>query len=124
MIESRRHILMMFAGVTGFLAAEPILSGQQSTYRRPTQPKPSAEPPSPQHIPDLSGTNSSKSAIDPQTQNELRVKIEKLYELVNELKEQIEKTDATTTLSVSVVKQAHEIEKLAKQIKDRAKGGG
>jgi hypothetical protein len=47
--------------------------------------------------------------------------VQKLYELVSELKEQIEKTDATSTLSLSVVKKAQQIEKLAKQIKDRAK---
>jgi hypothetical protein len=34
--------------------------------------------------------------------------------------EQIEKTDANSTLSVSVIKKAQQIEKLAKQIKDRA----
>jgi len=30
-------------------------------------------------------------------------------------------TDTSSTMSVSIVKQAHQIEKLAKEIKDRAK---
>jgi hypothetical protein len=34
----------------------------------------------------------------------------------------VEKTDATTVLSLGMVKKAEEIEKLAKQIKDHAKG--
>ncbi len=42
--------------------------------------------------------------------------------MVSELKDQIEKTDSSSTLSVSVVKKAQQIEKLAKQIKDLAKG--
>jgi hypothetical protein len=34
----------------------------------------------------------------------------------------VEKTDSTTVLSLAMLKKAEEIEKLAKQIKDRAKG--
>jgi len=126
MIESRRRLLTMFAGATGVLAAEPILTGLQSTYRRPTQPKPSPDKPDPHYPTVLENPNatpsSSKSVIDQQTQKELRIEIARLSELVNELQEQLEKTDATATLSVSVVKKAQEIEKLAKKIKDRAKG--
>lgn len=126
MIESRRRLLTMVAGAAGVLAAEPMLAGLQSTYRRPLQPKPSPDTPN-QHYPvQLNGpnsaSNSSKPAIDQQTQKEIRIEIARLYELVAELKEQVEKTDGATTLSVSVVKKAQEIEKLAKQIKDRAKG--
>jgi len=53
---------------------------------------------------------------------EIRTDIRKLYEMVSELKEQIDKTDASSTLSLAVVKKAQEIEKLAKQIKNLAKG--
>jgi hypothetical protein len=120
MIESRRRLLTMFAGATGVLAAEPILAGLQTTYRRPLQPKPSPNTSDP-HYPVVT-PNSSKSAVDQETQKEIRIEIARLYELVAELKEQVEKTDATATLSVAVVKRAQEIEKLAKQIKDRAKG--
>jgi hypothetical protein len=119
MIESRRRLLTMFAGATGVLAAAPILAELQSTYRRPTQPKPSPDKPDPHYPVRLDGP--SKSAVDQQTQKEIRTDIARLYELVAELKEQVEKTDATATLSVSVVKKAQEIEKLAKRIKDRAK---
>jgi hypothetical protein len=126
MIESRRRLLTMVAGAAGVLAAEPMLAGLQSTYRRPLQPKPSSDTPDRHNPVELNGpnsaANSSKSAIDQQTQKEIRAEIARLYELVAELKEQVEKTDGTTTLSVSVVKKAQEIEKLAKQIKDRAKG--
>jgi hypothetical protein len=42
--------------------------------------------------------------------------------MVGALKEQVDKSDATSTLSLPVVKKAQQIEKLANQIKDRAKG--
>lgn len=61
-------------------------------------------------------------AIKRANQKEIRTDVAKLYEMVAELKDQIDKTDAASTLSVSVVKKAQQIEKLAKQIKDLAKG--
>jgi c-di-AMP phosphodiesterase-like protein len=57
-----------------------------------------------------------------QNQAEIKADVEKLYELIGELKEEVERSDANSTLSVGVVKKAHQIEKLAKQVKDRAKG--
>ena len=48
--------------------------------------------------------------------------IEKLFDLATQLKTEVEKTDAVTTLSLVMVHRAEEIEKLARQIKDNAKG--
>ena len=67
-------------------------------------------------------TGPDKKAIDRQNQKEIKADVTKLYEMVSELKEQIDRTDSTSTLSMSVVKKAQQIEKLAKQIKDLAKG--
>jgi len=61
-------------------------------------------------------------AIARANQIEIRTDITKLYDLVSELKEQIEKTDPTATLSIAVVKKAQQIEKLAKHVKELAKG--
>ena len=61
-------------------------------------------------------------AIARANQVTIRTDITKLYEMVSELKEQVDKTDATATLSISIVKKAQQIEKLAKQIKNLAKG--
>jgi hypothetical protein len=60
-------------------------------------------------------------AVDKQNHAELQSDVEKLYALAFELREQIKMTDSTSTMSVTIVKQAQQIEKLAKQIKDRAK---
>jgi spore coat polysaccharide biosynthesis protein SpsF (cytidylyltransferase family) len=63
-----------------------------------------------------------KREIARENQAKIKVDVEKLYELVGELREQVQKSDVTSTLSVSVVNKAKQIEKLAKQVKDRAKG--
>jgi hypothetical protein len=57
-----------------------------------------------------------------QNEREFREGVEQLSMLVNELKEEVEKTTATDVLSVRMYKKAQEIEKLAKQIKNKAKG--
>ena len=61
-------------------------------------------------------------AIQEENQRKLRADVSKLYEMAADLKAAVEKTDSTSTLSVSLIKQAQEIEKLAKQIRSRARG--
>ena len=53
---------------------------------------------------------------------DIKKDIEKLFALASQLKQQVEKTDATAVLSLAMVKKAEEIERLARQIKERAKG--
>ena len=48
--------------------------------------------------------------------------MEKLYELATELKTEVEKTDSSKVLSLNLVRKAEEIEKLARDIKNRSKG--
>jgi hypothetical protein len=65
-------------------------------------------------------------APDPKTlkANESGMKhdIERLAELAEELKKQVEDTDSTKVLSVEMIKKTQEIEKLAHQIATLAKG--
>ncbi len=56
--------------------------------------------------------------VDPRRQEEIKTDIQKLYSLASELKDQSEKTDMNSTLPVTVIKRAQEIEKLAKKIKN------
>jgi hypothetical protein len=53
---------------------------------------------------------------------DMKKKVEQLYELAKQLKEQVESTDSTKVLSLNVMKKAEEIEKLAHDIKNRSKG--
>lgn len=63
-----------------------------------------------------------KAAIVRQNEQEFRDSVDRLSVLVNELKEEVDKTETTEVLSVRTYKKAQEIEKLAKQIKNKAKG--
>jgi hypothetical protein len=64
----------------------------------------------------------TKKALLEQRQKDRKKDIEKLFDLATQLKTEVEKTDATTTLSLALIKRAEEIEKLARQIKDNARG--
>ncbi|MDP9337301.1 MAG: hypothetical protein M3P45_00375 [Acidobacteriota bacterium] len=64
---------------------------------------------------------SAKAALRENEKN-LKKKVEKLFQLASELKEEADKTDSINVLSIAMLKKADEIEKLAKDIKTRAKG--
>ena len=55
-------------------------------------------------------------------EKDIKKKVEKLYELATELKTEVEKTDSSKVLSLNLVRKAEEIEKLARDIKNRSKG--
>jgi hypothetical protein len=57
-----------------------------------------------------------------QNQDQIHDDVEKLYALASELKEQVEKTDSANVLSLSMVGKAEQVEKLARQIKNLARG--
>ena len=117
----RRLLLMSFAFVPAILvrpqdpAQNPPLDPARNR-RRPDSPDDASN-----------GTNanfpppSSKSMLEERQKN-IKRDVQKLYDLAEQLKNEVEKTDSTTVLSLAMPKKAEEIEKLAKQIKDRAKG--
>ena len=65
--------------------------------------------------------NPTKTMLEERQKN-IKKDVEKLYNLASQLKTEVEKTDSTSVLSLAMLKKAEEIEKLAKQIKDHAKG--
>lgn len=67
-------------------------------------------------------TTTDGRAIARANQKKLREDVSRLYGMVSELKEQVDRTNSDSMLSESLVKKAKEIEKLAKQIKDLSKG--
>ena len=119
MPESRRRLLTALVGAAGIFAVEPLLAGLQGT---PPKAKiyPNGRDPNRNTLDDPCQLD--PKAIARANQVTIRTDITKLYEMVSELKEQVDKTDATATLSISIVKKAQQIEKLAKQIKDLSKG--
>jgi len=55
-------------------------------------------------------------------QKDIKKNVERLYQLASELKTEVEKTDSAQFLSLALLKKTEEIEKLAKDIRSRAKG--
>jgi len=57
-----------------------------------------------------------------ENEKDIKKDIEKLFQLASELKAEVEKTDSSQVLSLGLLRKAEEIEKLAREIKNRAKG--
>jgi hypothetical protein len=47
--------------------------------------------------------------------------VQRLYAMATELKDELDRTNTSVFLNITVMKRAQDIEKLAKQIRDRAK---
>lgn len=121
MLVSRRHLFTILASIGGVLAAWPVLASLQP--QAPSAPK--ARPYPNGRDPNIPPENDEHRVLDPkvielQNQKELRADVAKLYELIADLKEQLEKTDPSATLSVAVIKKTQQVERLAKQIKSLA----
>jgi hypothetical protein len=123
MKTGRRFFL---SGIPAMMAGtRALLSGDLGQR----QNNPSQVPPVPA-IPDASSSGRPDDfpipprAADPKVllkedQKALRRDVDHLLELAKDLKEESDKTPETDVLSLSLVKRAEEIEKLAHQIKDR-----
>jgi hypothetical protein len=118
MQESRRSNLRTIAGATVAL----FVAGSAGHGQEPFPAKRSPVRPGDDDTninPNIKDT--AKLRLE-DNQKDIKKNVEKLFELASQLKEQVEKTDATSVLSLAMVKKAEEIERLARQIKERAKG--
>jgi hypothetical protein len=123
MLETRREFVMTMAAATGFLAAAKELPFDQFPPTAPPPPQP-AETPNPAEIhANPRETAAAKRAILRRNEREFREGVERLYQLTSELREEVQKTATTDVLSIRMVKRTEEIEKLAKLLKSKAKGG-
>jgi hypothetical protein len=119
---SRRNILRVGSATIGALFLRVVARAAQSTERledpqAPASRRDNRDDPDPK-LP----AAASKKALLEMRQKDIKKDIEKLFDLATQLKTEVEKTDATTTLSLAMVRRAEEIEKLARSIKDNAKG--
>jgi hypothetical protein len=120
MLPSRRHLLLLsFAALPGVLVRFQAPTIQDPTRGR-RRPDGSEDPSNNPNSPALPAA--SNKALLEERQKNIKRDVQKLYDLAEQLKNEVEKTDSTTVLSLAMLKKAEEIEKLAKQIKDRAKG--
>jgi hypothetical protein len=125
MFHPRRSLTIISIAAVILVSTASSVTPQGHPTPTPIVPRPSPNAPNPNYPPGLQGpeqTPPDPKKMNRQNQAEIKADVEKLYELIGELKEEVERSDANSTLSVGVVKKAHQIEKLAKQVKDRAKG--
>jgi len=122
-----KKVFLLAACLTGILTSAPVLceGGQHPSPQAP-QPRQSPNAPTNQNVPqglEKEPTSIETSRVSPNVQNEeeLRANIQRMYRLVLEMKDEVDKTNSNLVLDVSLVKRAQEIEKLAKRIKNQAK---
>jgi hypothetical protein len=122
MLKSRRSLLKSVVGTAGAMTTGPWMLAAPQT----PQPMPSPNAPTNQNFPGgLNGppvSGGDKPKPNPLNQEQIAALVEQVYKLATELKDEVEHTNLTTTFPLSFVKKAQQIEKLAKQIKDRTKG--
>jgi hypothetical protein len=119
MSETRRRFLTVLAGAgTLVLMRGDSLRAQTKPSGRPPSSDPRQDPAGSEAVPEKSPTK----AILEANEKDIKKNIEKLYQLASDLKAEVEKTDSSQVLSLALVKKAEEIEKLAHDIKSRAKG--
>ena len=128
MVESRRRALTAF-GVFVTCAAAALVpslfaerpSGQVPKNRRiPTSAQSGGS--SSEFDVTATGNRAAQAEQNVQFQSSLRAEVEKLCAMANELKEEIVHINPHDTLSIAFLRKAQAIEKLAKQIKDHARG--
>ena len=111
----RPFLLMLFLAAVSMGLAGRLASGQNPLPRPPSTP--SAAPES-----DSSASPVMDKKILESNDKDMKKKVQQLYELASQLKEEVEKTDSSKVLSVDLLKKAEEIEKLAHDIRSRGKG--
>jgi len=122
MPESRRRLLIAFVttlclSTSKLLLAFPQIQGR--TPRARTYPN-GRDPNAPVALDEPSRVD--PKGIEKANRQKFREDVSRLYEVVSELKQQVDQTDSGVTFSLSLVKKTEEIAKLAKQIKGLAKG--
>jgi hypothetical protein len=115
---TRRTFLagLILVSASSGLAIDPTRA-QSSVLNPPQNPKPGQEPEA--EAPSL--PNADKKILE-NNDKDMKKKVDRLYQLATELKAEAEKTDSSKVLSLNLMKKAEEIEKLARDIKNRSKG--
>jgi hypothetical protein len=123
MHKTWRVMMIMIVTAALWVAAEAGKLAAQYPPVLPPPPKP-AETTNPAEIHAKSQASTvAKRALLQQNEKEFREGVERLYRLSGELREEVQKTPTSDVLSVRMMKKADEIEKLAKVLKNKAKGG-
>jgi hypothetical protein len=121
-METRRSFLsiLVISGACAGLAVNPTIA-QAPIPRPPSQNPPMPGQPSSSEPEGPSLPSPDKKVLE-NNDKDMKKKVEELYQLAKELKDEVEKTDSSKVLSLNLVRKAEEIERLAHDIKNRSKG--
>jgi len=122
MPETRRRLLAAMAALAADAVAKPPVFAAQHP-----QPLPSPNAPRDQNAPaglDRAGVDQGeqKSKVTAATWTQIKTDTDKLFQMTSDFKDHVAQTNLSSTLPLPLIKEAHQIEKLAKQIQDRLKG--
>jgi hypothetical protein len=111
-----------------FATAGLAYAQSQGQSTRPTSfptidPNHPASLPSSDSLPPLADPHANAKLWLNQDEKEMKRDVQKLCALADQLKQQVDKTDSTSVLSLDHVDQAKKIEDLAKHIRNLARGG-
>jgi hypothetical protein len=122
MTNTRRQLLFSSASFATFLSLSPRLFQAQT---RSPEYRPSPNAPDPNFPQGMNGPGPAPpdpKSVNQQNQAEIRADVDKLSALVSDLKKELSVTNTSSVLSIAFVKNAHQVEKLAKHIRELAKG--
>ena len=105
--------MLLAVAVAGLSAGLPI--GRPQEF--PRKPQAIELPP-----PDFPSPTSPAKRTPEENNKDARKKIDRLYQLAAEMKAEVDKPDSANVLSLNLLKKAEEIEKLAHEIRKRARG--
>lgn len=122
--QTRRGFL---AAVMGLATATWAHSCNPAWARQRTpQPIPSPNAPKNQNVPGGLDThptdNPVKAPVSTVNATELNAMVQQLYQMASELKQETDRTNLSNTLPADFIKRAQQIEKLAKDIRNKARG--
>jgi hypothetical protein len=123
MIGTRRTFVIGLASAAGSLAARDEACFAQFPPTPPPPPEPAETRNPAEARADPRAAAGARRAALQQNAKEFREGVERLYKLAADLHEEVQKTTTIDVLSLRMVKKTEEIERLAKQLKNKAKGG-
>jgi hypothetical protein len=121
MRETRRRFVLALVAAPAWISLPGALLMAQKRRPFPEPPEP-AEKQNPADAESQASSHRSSRNVLQENEREFRAGVERLYQLSSELRDEVQKTATSDVLSVRMYKKTEEIEKLAKQLKSKAKG--
>jgi hypothetical protein len=122
MLENRRDFLITSAAIVVSLISGSFAALGQSRRRSLPDPPTPGDPQQRDKLADPSDPKTAQQAKLHNREREFREDVDKLVQLSNELRDELNAPPASNVLSVKTYKRVQEIAKLAKQMESTLKG--